>query len=167
MQIRIRSTGQVLLQHEWEKWVAQTYAKSLSGITEEAVNRFESDIVFEGPQATGGTVYQYSQRDGVEQLDGKWYTKYILGPVFTDTPATDTTPAKTAAENEAAYKAMKDAEQATNVRNTRTEKLKDSDWTQIADSTADKAAWATYRQSLRDITAQAGFPWTITWPDAP
>ena len=167
MQIRIRSTGQVLLQHEWEKWVAQTYAKSLSGITEEAVNRFESDIVFEGPQATGGTVYQYSMRDGVTNIEGKWYTNYILGPVFTDTPATDFQPAKTAAENEADYRAMKDAEQAANVRRTRTEMLKDSDWTQIADSTADKTAWATYRQALRDVTAQSGFPWTITWPVAP
>jgi len=167
MQIRIRATGQVLLQHEWEKWVAQTYAKSLSGISEEAVNRFESDIVFEGPQASGGTVYQYSQRDGVEQLEGKWYTKYILGPVFTDTPATETEPAKTAAENEAEYKARKDAEQAANVRNQRTEKLKDCDWTQIADSTADKTAWATYRQALRDVPLQTGFPWEITWPTQP
>jgi len=167
MEIRIRATGQVLLQHEWEKWVAQTYAKSLSGITEEAVNRFESDIVFEGPQATGGTVYQYSQRDGVEQLDGKWYTKYILGPVFTDRAASEGQPAQTAAEQETAYKAMKDAEQAKSVRASRTEKLNDCDWTQIADSTADKTAWATYRQQLRDITAQSGFPWTITWPDAP
>ena len=158
MQIRIRSTGRVLLQHEWEKWVAQTYAKSLSGISEEAVNRFESDIVFEGPQATGGTVYQYSQRDGVEQLEGKWYTKYILGPVFTG---------DTAAADEAAYKAMKDAEQAASVRASRTQKLKDCDWTQIADSTADKAVWATYRQALRDITTQSGFPWTITWPESP
>jgi len=160
MQIRIRATGQVLLQHEWEKWVAQTYAKSLSGITEEVVNRFESDIVFEGPQASGGTVYQYSQRDGVEELEGKWYTKYILGPVFTDGETT-------AAEQEAAYKAMKDAEQATNVRNQRTEKLNDCDWTQIADSTADKTAWATYRQALRDVPSQAGFPWTIAWPESP
>jgi len=167
MQIRIRATGQVLLQHEWEKWVAQTYAKSLSGITEEVVNRFESDIVLEGPQATGGTVYQYSQRDGVEQLDGKWYTKYILGPVFTDRAAEGDQPAQTAAEQETAYKAMKDAERAASVRNSRTEMLKDCDWTQIADSTADKTAWATYRQQLRDITAQSGFPWTITWPDAP
>jgi len=167
MEIRIRATGQVLLQHEWEKWVAQTYAKSLSGITEEAVNRFESDIVFEGPQATGGTVYQYSQRDGVEQLDGKWYTKYILGPVFTDRAAEGDQPAQTAAEQETAYKAMKDAEQAKSVRASRTQLLKDCDWTQIADSTADKTAWATYRQQLRDITAQSGFPWTITWPDAP
>ena len=158
MQIRIRSTGQVLLEHEWEKWVAQTYAKSLSGITEEVVNRFESDIVFEGPQATGGTVYQYSQRDGVEQLDGKWYTKYILGPVFIG---------DTAAADEAAYKAMKDAEQAKSVRDSRNTKLTDCDWTQIADSTADKAVWATYRQALRDITAQSGFPWTITWPTQP
>ena len=158
MQIRIRSTGQVLLQHEWEKWVAQTYAKSLSGISEEAVNRFESDIVFEGPQASGGTVYQYSQRDGVEELEGKWYTKYILGPVFTG---------DTAAADEAEYKARRDAEQAANVRNSRTEKLKDSDWTQIADSTADKAVWATYRQALRDVPTQAGFPWTITWPESP
>jgi len=167
MQIRIRSTGQVLLQHEWEKWVAQTYAKSLSGITEEVVNRFESDIVFEGPQATGGTVYQYSQRDGVEQLDGKWFTKYILGPVFTDRAAEGDQPAQTAAEQEAAYKARKDAEQAASVRTSRTEMLNDCDWTQIADSTADKATWATYRQALRDVPTQAGFPWTVTWPDAP
>jgi len=158
MQIRIRATGQVLLQHEWEKWVAQTYAKSLSGITEEVVNRFESDIVFEGPQATGGTVYQYSQRDGVEQLEGKWYTKYILGPVFTG---------DTAAADEAEYKAMKDAEQAASVRASRTQMLNDCDWTQLADSAADKTAWATYRQALRDVPSQAGFPWTITWPESP
>ena len=158
MQIRIRATGQVLLQHEWEKWVAQTYAKSLSGISEEAVNRFESDIVFEGPQASGGTVYQYSQRDGVEQVEGKWYTKYILGPVFTG---------DTAAADEAEYKARKDAEQARSIRNSRTEMLNDCDWTQIADSTADKTAWATYRQALRDVPLQTGFPWEITWPTQP
>ena len=61
----------------------------------------------------------------------------------------------------------KRADQAQTVRNQRTQLLKDCDWTQIADSTADKTAWATYRQALRDITGQAGFPWTITWPDAP
>jgi hypothetical protein len=126
-----------------------------------------ADVVFEGPQATGGTVYQYSQRDGVEQIEGKWYTKYVLGPVFTDRPATETEPAKTAAEQEAEYKAMKDAEQAKSVRQQRGEKLKDSDWTQVADAPVDKAAWAVYRQALRDVTQQSGFPWTITWPTQP
>ena len=135
--------------------------------TTEVLEALGADVVFEGAQASGGTVYQYSQASGVEQVDGKWYTKYILGPVFTDTPATDETPAKTAAENEVAYKATKDAEQAKSVRASRDEKLKDCDWTQVADAPVDKTVWATYRQALRDVTTQTGFPWTITWPDAP
>lgn len=57
--------------------------------------------------------------------------------------------------------------QAKIVRQTRSEKLADCDWTQVADSPVDKAVWATYRQALRDITTQSGFPWTVTWPDAP
>jgi hypothetical protein len=135
--------------------------------TTEVLEALGADVVFEGPQATGGTVYQYSQASGVEQIDGKWYTKYVLGPVFTDTAATETEPAKTAAENEAAYKATKDAEQAKSVRQSRSDKLADCDWTQVADAPVDKAVWATYRQALRDVTTQTGFPWTITWPDAP
>jgi hypothetical protein len=169
MEIRLRSTGEVMYESEFRTRFAQNLPPR--PVTQEWLNSYISDpagdIVFEGPQATGGTVYQYSQRSGVEQLDGKWYTKYILGPVFTDRAAHGDEPAQTAAEQETAYKAMKDAEQAKSVRASRTEKLKDCDWTQIADSTADKTAWATYRQQLRDITGQAGFPWTITWPNDP
>jgi hypothetical protein len=128
--------------------------------TTEVLEALGADVVFEGPQATGGTVYQYSQASGVEQIDGKWYTKYVLGPVFTDGETT-------AAEQEVAYKATKDAEQAKSVRQSRDAKLAECDWTQVADAPVDKTVWATYRQALRDITAQEGFPWTITWPDAP
>jgi hypothetical protein len=134
--------------------------------TEEILDSLGADVVFEGPQATGGTVYQFSMPDGVEQIEGKWYTKYILGPVFTDT-TDDAGNVTSAAEQEAAYKAAKDAEQAKSVRQQRGEKLKDSDWTQVADAPVDQAAWATYRQALRDVTSQAGFPWTIDWPVAP
>ena len=169
MEIRLRSTGEVMYEGEFRTRFAQNLPPR--PVTQEWLDSYISDpagdIVFEGPQATGGTVYQYSQRSGVEQLDGKWYTKYILGPVFTDRAAEGDQPAQTAAEQETAYKAMKDAEQAKSVRTQRTQLLKDSDWTQIADSTADKTAWATYRQALRDITSQAGFPWTITWPESP
>jgi hypothetical protein len=63
--------------------------------------------------------------------------------------------------------AIPDEEKAGQVRSERNTKLTASDWTQLADSTADKAAWATYRQALRDITAQAGFPWTVDWPAQP
>ena len=160
MQIRIRQTGAVMYESELRSYLKANDGPSYDQLTPEVMEAIGVDPVFEGPQATGGTVYQYSQRSGVEQIEGKWYTKYILGPVFVDGETT-------AAEQEAEYKALKDAEQAANVRRTRNDKLKDCDWTQIADSTADKEAWAAYRQALRDITTQAGFPWTIDWPVAP
>jgi hypothetical protein len=49
------------------------------------------------------------------------------------------------------------------IRTQRNQLLKDSDWTQLADTPVDKATWATYRQSLRDITAQTD-PYRIEWP---
>lgn len=42
-----------------------------------------------------------------------------------------------------------------------------SDWTQVADAPGDTAAWATYRQALRDLPASAGWPSNITWPTQP
>lgn len=59
------------------------------------------------------------------------------------------------------------ATQAAQVRAERNQKLAVSDWTQLADAPVDKAAWAAYRQALRDITTQAGFPWAVDWPVAP
>jgi hypothetical protein len=53
------------------------------------------------------------------------------------------------------------------VRWSRAQKLKDSDWTQLQDATADKDAWAVYRQALRDISKQEGYPWDVTWPKEP
>ena len=161
MQIRIRETGAVMYEDEFRKLFPNTSMPQQ--LTEELINEFGGDIVFEGPQATGGDHYQYSQYAGVEQLDGKWYTKYVLGPVFTDGETT-------AAEQEAAYKAMKDAEQAKSVRQQRDAKLAESDWRVIKaleSNTPQDFEWAVYRQALRDITAQPGFPWTIDWPVNP
>jgi hypothetical protein len=53
------------------------------------------------------------------------------------------------------------------VRKERNNRLTASDWTQVADAPVDKQAWATYRQALRDITSQSGFPWDVTYPTAP
>lgn len=63
--------------------------------------------------------------------------------------------------------AIPDDEKAGQVRAERNTKLSASDWTQVADAPVDQAAWAAYRQALRDISGQAGFPWTIDWPVAP
>ena len=56
---------------------------------------------------------------------------------------------------------------ASEVRTQRTDKLSASDWTQVLDAPIDQSAWALYRQALRDVTAQAGFPWVIDWPLTP
>jgi hypothetical protein len=132
-------------------------------ITLEFMEHHGIGSVFEGPQATGGTVYQYSQFGGIEQKeDGKWYTKYVLGPIFTDNEEA------TAAEQESEYKARRDAEQANNIRQERNQRLSQSDWTQLDDSPgSQKLEWATYRQALRDLPTQAGFPWQVDWPIAP
>lgn len=57
--------------------------------------------------------------------------------------------------------------EAAAVRVRRNQLLAGSDWTQLYDAPVDSAAWADYRQALRDLTKQAGFPWEITWPTEP
>ena len=60
-----------------------------------------------------------------------------------------------------------DSEVAVTVRRQRNEALSSSDWTQIGDNSLTKVEeteWATYRQSLRDIPTQSGFPFSVTWP---
>jgi hypothetical protein len=161
MEIRVRATGAVMLEDEFRAYQRAINGPSWGTTTDEVLEALGADVVFEGPQATGGTVYQFSMRQGVEQIGGKWHTKYVLGPIFTDNEDA------TAAEQEAAYKAQKDADQAKLVRDDRNKRLTETDWTQIADAPVDKAAWATYRQALRDVPSQAGFPWDIQWPTQP
>jgi len=72
----------------------------------------------------------------------------------------------TKAEHEADYTAKKDADAAASVRTQRDDKLKATDWTALSDVTM-TAEMTTYRQALRDVPAQAGFPSTITWPTSP
>jgi hypothetical protein len=57
--------------------------------------------------------------------------------------------------------------QAAQVRAQRNALLSACDWTQLADAPVDDLAWATYRQALRDIPTQSGFPLDVVWPVAP
>lgn len=53
---------------------------------------------------------------------------------------------------------------------TRNQLLSISDWTQIPNNpltTDQQTAWATYRQELRDITTQSGYPFNVIWPTPP
>jgi len=65
--------------------------------------------------------------------------------------------------------------QATAIRVERDRLLAECDWTQLADASLNDITqrnWTTYRQALRDIPQQTGFPWAgdltaVPWPDAP
>tara|TARA_R100001510_G_C7550750_1_gene134666 strand:- start:1 stop:468 length:468 start_codon:yes stop_codon:yes gene_type:complete len=84
--------------------------------------------------------------------EGQWY----IGWTITDKTADEIT----------AY----DTEEAITVRSRRDFLLSQSDWTQMVDSPlsdTDKAAWATYRQGLRDVPSQSGFPNNVTFPTEP
>jgi len=56
---------------------------------------------------------------------------------------------------------------ADEVRAQRDALLSDCDWTQVADAPVDKAAWADYRQALRDVPQQQTFPEEVVWPTKP
>jgi hypothetical protein len=53
------------------------------------------------------------------------------------------------------------------VRAERNWRLAACDWTQLADAPVDSLAWANYRQALRDVPSQPGFPWEVQWPVEP
>ena len=63
-----------------------------------------------------------------------------------------------------------DAEKENDARSQRNALLSQSDWAVMSDSPlsdSDKTSWQTYRQALRDVSDQAGFPDNITWPTKP
>lgn len=70
-------------------------------------------------------------------------------------------------------KKAKDAEKsalAKEIREKRNQLLAEVDWTQTIDapiSAVSRAAIRDYRQNLRNITEQAGFPDTVVWPSCP
>jgi len=85
-------------------------------------------------------------------------------PVFVDNRWTQSWTVRDLTAEEVA---SRDNAKADAVRAERNAKLAASDWTQVADAPVDKAAWATYRQALRDISSQAGFPWVVDLPTIP
>ena len=156
MEIRNRTTGAVITDSQLRADNPGTsFPKQL---TADIIDGFGYDPVLNGAAATVSGPYERSVRDGVEQIDGQWFTKFIVGPVFTDS------------DEETAYRTKIDNQVATSVRAERDRKLAACDWTVLTDSpltTAKKTEWKTYRTALRDISAAEGFPHTMEWPTEP
>lgn len=62
--------------------------------------------------------------------------------------------------------AVPEESKAVNIRQTRDAKLALSDWRALSDNTM-PSEWTTYRQALRDVPGQAGFPSEVSWPTEP
>lgn len=146
MEIRIRDTGNVVTEQEFRAMFPNTGFPAQ--LTADIISEFGGDVVLEGPQAQP-TRYQVAFRDGVQQIEGQWFTKYSV------------------ADMEQAAKDALDAQQAASQRAYRNTLLSDCDWTQLQDAPVNQQVWANYRQALRDVTKQAGFPWDIAWPEKP
>ena len=154
---RIKSTGEIKSQGEVRKMFPNV---SFPKIWDDGVcNQFGIDPIFESPTPTT-TRYQLANKNGVEFKNGKWMWAWTIGPTFTDNEEA------TAAEQQAAYIQRIDNEQADGVRADRDKKLLATDWRFRSDMNPSQA-WIDYCQALRDIPAQEGFPWDITWPEEP
>lgn len=81
--------------------------------------------------------------------DGQWLVRHSVVPLGADELAAI------------------QASRAAMIRSERGRLLQQSDWTQLVDAPVDKAAWAAYRQALRDVPSQLGFPATVDWPQEP
>jgi hypothetical protein len=149
MKIRIRSTGQVVYEEAFRQYIQQNNGPSWGQTTAEILNQLNADVVFDSPYPDF-TRYQVAIEGPAVEQNGQWYTSYVIADVNAD--------ARTAIDNA----------EATSVRQARNDKLTKCDWTQTSDCPlTNKTEWATYRQALRDLTKQNGFPWSITWPDEP
>ena len=112
------------------------------------------DSVFEGPQQKTSPPYETVVRQGFEEIKGKWFKKYVIGPIFTNQ------------EDEDSYRLRIDTQASENIRNTRNSLISNSDWMGCSDVVMSDE-WKEYRQELRDIPTQEGFPHNVEWPEEP
>ena len=145
MYYRNRDTGEVLFGGDVRKLHRKVSFRSDGGTFSDLGY---DEIASTQPPAPSGT-YKAVYRDGETQdANGDW--------------------AEAWAERDMTVEEVqqRDHGKAEQVRAERNEKLANSDWTALSDVTM-TAEMTTYRQALRDVPAQAGFPSTITWPTSP
>jgi len=113
--------------------------------------------------------WQVAVKDGVEQVDGVWQERWVTQEMFTEYTETDEDGVETTVtvqdQKDAKVAADNAALEATE-RATRDDLLKATDHYGLSDVSMTDAMTA-YRQALRDVPQQAGFPQTITWPTKP
>jgi hypothetical protein len=96
--------------------------------------------------------YTQNVAESFEQIDGVWTQVWTV----TDASADEI--------------AQREGAQWSGIRDERTYRLSSSDWTQVDDaplSNVEKAAWAAYRQQLRELPQTQSDPFNVVWPTQP
>ena len=163
MEYRVRSSGELKSQGEIRKLNPNV---SLPKVWNSNVyDTLGIDPVLETPKPDTTGDYKVVVRDGAEQdANNNWVQKWVERDMFSDTTEDGVTTTK--AEHEAAYQLELDDKLASSHRNKRDALLNSTDRYGLSDFTMTEEM-RTYRQALRDIPSQDGFPHTITWPDEP
>ena len=164
---RNRTTGAVNTQGEIRRSMPNT---SLPRVwTSSICDSLGIDPVLAAPAPAASGEYKVVSRNGVTQdANSNWVQAYVERDMFADYVDEDVTVTK--ASQEEAYTARKDAQAATAARAERDKLIASCDWMAIKAfeaGTAVSTEWATYRQALRDVSAQEGFPNDIAWPTQP
>jgi hypothetical protein len=146
---RIRETGEVIVNLA----AAFPNVSLPAALSEEDFDLLGVDPVFEGAQPMAGK-YQSVIRDGVEDIEGQWFTKYVLVDLDDDA------------------KAALDQQALEGFYQQRASKLAATDWWAIRASEPGglpmTEAQASYRQALRDLDDAEGFdPYNPNWPEMP
>jgi len=156
MELRVRETGQVVTESEFRALHKNTSFPQV--LTIDILEAYGVDPILEGPQAITTPPYEISVRQGIEEINGQWFTKYIVGPIFETE------------DQETEYKKGIDDRASAGIRSQRDRLLQETDWVVIKakeTGTNLSAGFKEYRQALRDITEQEGFPHNVIWPIKP
>ena len=157
------STGEIKTQGEWRQ--ANKHMSLPRVWTADTLTDLELTAILAAPKPSC-TDLQQVIGNGVEtDAKGNTVEAWSVVDKFADTTDADGV-VTTKAEHETAYTASIVADKETSIRNDRDRRIALTDWTASTDVTM-TAEMTTYRQALRDVPAQAGFPNTITWPEAP
>jgi hypothetical protein len=161
---RIRSTGEVKSQGQIR---SDNPNVSLPKVWNDNVNEtLGIDPVFASPKPEPSGDYKVVVRNGVVQdANGNWVYAWTERDMFTEYTDDDGV-THSVADQQAAYDASEAAKLAKSERAKRDDLLKATDHYGLSDVTM-SAEMTTYRQALRDVPQQTGFPQTITWPEAP
>ena len=140
-----------------------SFPKAWNSSVHDALN---VDPVLEAPAPAPSAAYKSVVRNGAAQ-DGKgnWVYAWKEQEMFTEY-TDDNGDVQTVAAQKTAYDTASTAARAAAEREKRTALLIETDHYALSDVTMSDAMKA-YRQALRDVPQQAGFPSSITWPDKP